>query len=179
MKLMLCINSQSTRVHWYHKNFEGSCLMVNFWAGVCMGQPRKKTLSIVCHGHRSSNLTMGQKQNGQSLAGEILNSMVGVKIVWLWFQFHRNVIPVPTNDDLAPNERQAIVWSNGGWVYIRINASPGLDKFISWWNMEEVTNHHLSFSWQEPLFERNQQLTFTGLYPRKAGFYVFYYCAVL
>ena len=51
------------------------------------------------------------------------------------FEFQINFIEyvsIGSDDSLAPNSRQAIIWSNDEQVYWRIYASPGISELMTW-----------------------------------------------
>ena len=62
-----------------------------------------------------------------------------IKIVVFWLQFYLELHPrvqltknsIGSDNGLAPNRWQAIIWSDDGLCYWRTNASPGLDKLIT------------------------------------------------
>ena len=71
--------------------------------------------------------TLRPIQNGRHFAHDIFRC---VFLNVFWFTFHWNVFlrvhcqyAIIGSDSLAPNGRQAIIWTNGGIVYYRIHAS--------------------------------------------------------
>ena len=119
--------------------------------------------SLISHISQIFNI-LRSRQNGRPFADDIFKYF----LKWKPFNFEQNFIEIfslqsnrqylsiGSVNGLAPNRRQAIIWSNDDPVHRRIYASPGVNELTHWGRdkMDAIsqTTFSSAFSWMK-MFE--------------------------